>query len=654
MCGVAGIWSREPTANAEARLVRMLEAMRHRGPDGEGRVVGPFGAFGMVRLALVDLSDRGQQPIWSHDQKVAILFNGEMYNFRTERERLQRAGYEFRSSSDTEVVLALYLERGNHFVESIRGMFAVAILDWRGAAPESPPKLFLARDRFGIKPLWITGQGKGIAFASELRALVVSEVVSGELDGEGVACYLEHGFVLQPGSILSGVEMLAAGTWVQYEHDRPPLRSQFASLPAPVEVRESFGDAARRLRAILEESVALHALADAPVGAFLSGGIDSSAVVALMRPHVPRLRTYSLGWQDVGAIDETAEAEATAKRFDCEHTTYKVSGQEVADLLPRFAGDIDQPSTDGLNTWFVSRLAAREVKGVLSGLGGDEWFAGYPVAGRMAAYESCVGATSLLGGMGYCAYLLSRGTGESAIQRRLAGLGAYRSPMALWARAHTVFSSEEVGALQGRNCNAPHVGFERFAAAIAKKGRGKPGSGSPLGLAMRLDSEVYMRSQLLRDSDASSMAHSLELRVPLVDVELAGFARTCRSSFKLSRPGAEESVSRRGCAKHVLIAALRDLLPANIERRPKRGFSMPFESWLQGPLFEIAMDATSDSTVKKRGLFEPKAVARTRDAFKKREAGAGYPKLWSLMILELWSRQVLDGKCRSSAAERVQ
>lgn len=627
--------------------------MRHRGPDGDGKVVGRFGAFGMVRLALVDLSDRGQQPIWSHDQKVAILFNGEMYNFRSERARLQRAGYEFRSSSDTEVVLALYLEKGKSFVESIRGMFAVAILDWRGSAPDSPPILFLGRDRFGIKPMWISELTEGLVFASELRALVASGVVPGDLDVEGVACYLEHGFVLQPSSILSGVKMLEAGTWVQYEDGRAAVRSRFASLPAQARVRESFGDATRRLREILEESVALHALADAPVGAFLSGGVDSSAVVALMRPHIPRLRTYSLGWQDGGAIDETAEAEATAKRFDCEHTTCMVSGSEVADLLPRFAGDIDQPSTDGLNTWFVSRLAAREVKGVLSGLGGDEWFAGYPVAARMAAYESCVGAASLRT-MGYGALLLSRGTSKGAARRRLESLGAYRSPLALWTRSHTVFSSEEVGALLGRSLEKRCVGVERFAAALAEEGGEELEAESPLVLAMRLDADVYMRSQLLRDSDAASMAHSLELRVPLVDAELARFARTCRSSFKLSRAGAEESVSRRGCAKHVLIAALRDLLPADIERRPKRGFSMPFESWLQGPLLEIAMDATSDSTVKRRGLFEPKAVARTRGAFKKGEAGAGYPKLWSLMILELWSRQVLDGKCRASAADRVQ
>jgi asparagine synthase (glutamine-hydrolysing) len=591
---------------------------------------------------MVDLSERGQQPIWSSDRKVAILFNGEMYNFRDERERLRQAGYCFRSTSDAEVVLALYLEKGGSFASSIRGMFALALLDWRSSGIDGPPTVLLARDRFGMKPLWISERGEQVLFASELRALLASGLVPADLDGDGVSCYLEHGFVLQPGSILRGVRMVEAGTYVQYRGDRPPQVAHFASEPAsPAIANESFSDAARRLRTILEESVALHSHADAPLGAFLSGGIDSSAIVALMRPHVARLRTYSLGWQEGRETDETAEASATAARFDCDHTEYVLPGREVASIVPEFAGDLDQPSADGLNTWLVSRLAARDVKGVMSGLGGDEWFAGYPVSVSMGAFESRLGAAALRA-MGHGAHLLAGSARNTLGFARLRSLGAYRSPMALWTRSHTVFSSREVGALTGK-CPKTN-GVDRFASALRTGGNGVERQESPLGLASRLDSEVYMRSQLLRDADATSMAHSVELRMPLVDSELARFARGCRASYKLSEPGAEQSVSMKGIQKHLLVEALRGVLPEDILNRPKRGFGLPYNEWLRGPLREIAMDTTSASAVKKRGMFEPRAVAQTREAFLDGDAAAEYPRLWSLMILELWCRQVLDGE----------
>lgn len=593
----------------------------------------------MVRLALVDLSERGQQPIWSPDGLVAILFNGEMYNFRSERTRLERGGYLFRSSTDTEVALALYLERGSAFVQTVRGMFALAILDWRGGGRDAPPSLFLARDRFGIKPLWVAeGQGT-IAFASELHAIRRSGVISGEIDENGLACFLEHGFVLQPGSILRGARMLEAGTWELFEDGHPTRRERFPPTKAPQRLQEPFQETARRLRVVLEESVALHALADAPIGAFLSGGVDSSAIVALMRPHVSKLHTYSLGWDDGGAPDETRQAEATARRFSCDHTTHVVSGRAVADLLPLFARDLDQPSSDGLNTWFVSRVAARDVKGVLSGLGGDEWFAGYPVASGMAAYASPWRATALRS-MGYAAQAFSRWMPAGSARQRMRNLSWYRSPLALWTRSHTVFPPEEASALVGLPLVSTSEG--KIAASLALWDEGVDLT-SPVALAARLDSEVYMRSQLLRDSDAASMAHSLELRVPLVDAEIAGFASTCPDGYKLSLPALNGASSARSGTKQILIEALRDILPPDIHNRPKLGFAMPYEMWLRGPLLEIAMETTNEASIARRGLLDNRAVTRVREAFRNGESGAGYPKLWSVMILELWMHRMSDG-----------
>ena len=328
MCGIAGIWS-SSAAEPEAQVRAMLGAMSHRGPDGSGKMAWPGGAAGMVRLALVDLSERGQQPLWSPDGRVAILFNGEMYNFRAERRRLE-GEFPFRSSTDSEVVLALYLERGPAFVEVLRGMFALAILDWREAGEDGPPKLLLARDRFGIKPLYVAESADGgITFASEIKGLLASGRVAPELDPEGVASFLRHGFLVQPRCIVRGVRMLGAGTVEIHAVGQPAKRERFGQLP-PAQARvESLSEAAKRLRAVLEESVALHAFADAPVGAFLSGGVDSTGIVALMLRHLPRLRTYSLGWADGGAADETAEAEATARRLGCEHTSVLVQGREV-------------------------------------------------------------------------------------------------------------------------------------------------------------------------------------------------------------------------------------------------------------------------------------------------------------------------------------
>jgi len=386
MCGIAGIWNAIAT-EPEARLSAMLHAMQHRGPDGAGTLAFEGGAAGMVRLALVDLSDRGQQPFWSADRRVALIFNGEMYNFREERSRLSQSGHTFHSTTDTEVVLRLYLERGLDFVHRLRGMYGLAIFDWRNTAPGKLPELILVRGPLGVKPLYVAhprGDHRQIIFASELRGLLASNLVPRTVDREALADYLARGFVLQPRTIIEGVRTVEPGWIERYAPDQPLRREQFWRMPTYQPQRETLDEAAERLRSTLDESVALHAMADAPVGAFLSGGIDSTGIVGLMRRHVADLRTYTLRYPDVPGHDEADEAAAAARTFECNHTMVEVTGKEVRDLLPLFASQIDQPSADGLNTWIISKAAARDVKGVLSGVGGDEWFAGYPVVRRMA------------------------------------------------------------------------------------------------------------------------------------------------------------------------------------------------------------------------------------------------------------------------------
>ncbi len=623
MCGIAGIWG--GSGDYTAALDSMLRAMAHRGPDGRGSIAFSGGAAGAVRLALVDLSERGLQPLWSPDRRAAIIFNGEIYNHAEQRARLAARGYPFRSATDTEVALALYLEDGAGFVRRLRGMFALAILDWRETSPGGVPALLLARDPLGIKPLYVArpdGDSGPVVFASEIRSLLASGLVARTIDRDALTDYLAVWFVLQPRSILSGVRMLDRASCLRFTPGPRAEQSTYWTFPAAKPSSESFEQAAERLRSVLEESVALHALADAPVGAFLSGGVDSTGIVGLMVRRNPRLRTYTLRLPELPGADESAEAVAAARALGCEPAVVDVTGGEVCHALPGFAGQLDQPSNDGFNTWLVSRAAAQDVKGVLSGLGGDEWFAGYPVTRRMVHYASGAGRVHAFAGR---AAAMARHfvPAETPLAARCDQLAARAAPLATWLDDHRVFGYPLAHRLV-RGASPPSNGRagERLLGLLPSDWRRE----TPVGISCLLDVSAYMGCQLLRDSDAASMAHSLELRLPFVDVRVAEFARSCPDHFKLDTAG----------TKRVLIHALRDVLPPDISRRPKRGFFLPYDHWVRHHLVPLVDDACSRSAVSARGLLDPDLVERLRPGWR------GWPHLWSLLILELWCRQVLD------------
>jgi asparagine synthase (glutamine-hydrolysing) len=572
---------------------------------------------------------------------VAIIFNGEIYNFRSERERLERQGATFRTTTDTEVILNLYLERGLEFVERLRGMYALAIFDWRESAAGNEPVMVLARGPLGIKPLYVAAASSdphAVVFASEIRGLLTSELVERRVDQYALAEYLAHGFVIQPRTIIAGVRMLDCGTLERYVPGRQVERRRFWRIPEYEPRVETLDKAAERLRGVLEDSVALHAFADAPVGAFLSGGVDSSAIVGLMRKHIPDLRTYTLRFPDVPQADESDYATATAREFGCRNTVVEVSGNEMTRLLPEHIRAMDQPSTDGLNTWLISRAAACDVKAVLSGLGGDEWFAGYPVARRMA-YYSAHPFGRLQAMAGKVASVLDQWMPEGTLRERVHNLAARRSMLSAWWHSHSVFRPDQSRRMTGLPlAAADDVGqLESYLAAATGDVQGE----SPVGLACLLDACVYMGNQLLRDSDVMSMAHSLELRTPLVDVEVVGFSRTCLDEYKLRTDGGSDGRYEQSGAKRVLIQAIRDLLPADIDRRPKRGFALPLVQWLQGDLNKLLLETCARETFSHRGLIDPDLVTplmRGRDTLTRNI----YPRLWSLMVFELWSRGVLD------------
>ena len=642
MCGIAGIVG--GPGDCYRRLGHMMRGMAHRGPDGHGTLRFDGGAAGAVRLALVDLSERGQQPIWSADKRVAILFNGEMYNHNAERARLAAHGYAFVSASDTEVVLALYLEHGVHFVQHVRGMFGLAIFDWRDGGPGNRPKVILARDPFGIKPLylcWPEGPTGSLLFSSELRSLLGSGLVERKIDREALVDYLAIGFVLQPRTMIGGVRMLEAGSLLELAPNGKVTVRRFWEMPSFEPVRETLDQAADRLREVLEESVALHAMADVPVGAFLSGGVDSSGMVGLMIKRNARLRTYTVRFPELSGADEAAQATAFAAALGCDHTVVDVTGREVRDLLPRFASEIDQPSVDGLNTWLISRAAARDVKGVISGLGGDEWFSGYPAA-RVVQDFSVGGLKRKYVVPARIAAVIRDLVPKSALARRVDGLSTKAHPVATWIDCHRIFGYLLAHQLANGGGAPPehHDGVQRVLPMIGPDWRRE----SPLGLASLLDLSVYMGCQLLRDSDATSMASSLELRVPLVDRKVAEFARSCAEEFKRGAPGNEEYEYGRTGSKRVLIHALRDVLPRDIVQAPKRGFGLPYEYWIGHELGSVIDETCSRDTMTARGLVDPELLSRLVPAGR---SSAPWPQTWALMILELWCQAVLDGPSAS-------
>ena len=602
--------------------------MRHRGPDGNGTLEFNSGAAGMVRLALVDLSERGQQPFWSEDKKVALIFNGEAYNFKEERARLEKKKFRFHSQTDAEVVLNLYLERGFDFVNSLRGMYALAIFDWRESLEDEPPKMILARDPFGIKPLYIAKNENTILFASEIRALIASGLVARQINCDALTDYLSHGFVLQPRTMIENVQMMEAGTIECFYPNNKHERKTFWQFPDYEPRKETLKEAAERLRHVLNESIRIHAFADAPVGAFLSGGIDSGGIVGLMKEHIPHLKTYTLRFVDCpNTEDESEEAIAAAKFFGCDNTVVDVADKDIAALLPTFAGQLDQPSIDGLNTWLISRAAAKDVKGVLSGLGGDEWFAGYPVTRRMARYtQSSLGRVESVAG--HFAKAFSGSLPSGVMKQKAENLATRRSPLTTWIQGHTVFSKQ---------IDDSHL--VNFKARLSEK-QPRWRDETAVGLSCLLDVDIYMGCQLLRDSDATSMAHSLELRVPFVDLEVAKFSRSCADDYKLNKGGGENLQYQSSGAKRVLIHALKDVLPPETVTRNKRGFALPFGKWMKTVLKDLVEETCNPDAIKKRGLLDEKQFN-----FVFNQSGTSqvlYPPIWSIMILELWCRMVVD------------
>ena len=619
MCGIAGYISTRDSDELRAAAVgRMCAALVHRGPDDGGLTTQGAATIGMRRLAIFDPAN-GQQPLATPDGRFHLVFNGAIYNFRALRAELTAAGHGFRTECDTEVLLAAYVQWGAACLGRLRGMFAFAIWDQREQT------LFLARDPFGIKPLYYRHDGMRLVFASELRALLTAVPEAAELDPLAVSDYLGWLAVPAPRTIYRGIFSLRPGEVATFRAGRLEFKPHwsFSTLPRDVRVCATREEFTRELRARLEDTIRAHVAADVPVGAFLSGGLDSAAVVGLMtRIGGARLRTFSIGFDEEGYSEADAAA-ATARHLGTEHHASVLTGNQVVRDLDTLLGALDQPSGDGLNTYYASQAArAGGVTVALSGLGGDELFGGYPsfrVLPRLARWLPVWHRLPAR----VRAALLARWQRSGTRARKFADFLQH---------AHSL---NELGALQRRVFSEP--GRRSLLNGDARPALGPTPPHHPALAGLTADLEgadafdtisawelrTYMADVLLRDSDVMSMRHSLELRVPFVDRPLI--------EWLWRQPAAFKAHPRH--PKAALFDAVQDLLPPELARRRKQGFSLPLGVWMRRELRPFLEETFSTPSVERCGLLAREPVQQLWRGFLAGHDTREWSRVWSLAVL---------------------
>lgn len=625
MCGIHGIYRFDGQGVAPEMLSAMGNVTRHRGPDDEGmHIDGPCG-IAMRRLSIIDLAG-GHQPLSNVEKTLWLVCNGEIYNYQELRAELQAKGYQFKTGSDSEVLLHLYDAEGDDFVLRLNGMFDFALWDVRRR------RLLIGRDRLGVKPLYLMQDGKRLAFATEAKALLALPGANADLDRSAVASYLHLGYVAAPGCIFKGIRKLPPATLLAIENDQVH-EWRYWQLPGRIESSLSEREWIDRVRVQLEDSVRMQMVSDVPIGAFLSGGVDSSAVVGFMAKHSPQpIRTYAIGFTGGEAealYNELPYARRVAELFGTQHREIVVR-PDVVSLLPKLLWHMDEPLADTafITTFLVSEFARQDVKVILSGVGGDELFGGYrrylgehyaqqyqrlpewlrrsavAIAGRLPADRH----SGLLNTL-----RLAKGFLSSA---EMNADDRYRSYL-------QVLDRETIAALL----------MHPDAAQTDPLGLAFAGAGSEdsLNRMFAVDAQTQLPDDLLMLTDKMSMAVSLECRVPLLDHQLVELAASMPAATKV----------RRGRLKHVLKESLNDLLPNDILDRKKRGFGTPMGAWLKKELAPVLQRLLAPEVVQRRGLFRQPVVDRLIADHEGNRID-GTDALLALINLEIWSRIYLD------------
>ncbi|KON82147.1 asparagine synthase (glutamine-hydrolyzing) [Azoarcus sp. PA01] len=626
MCGIHGIYRFDAAPVSPAQLSAMGDVTRHRGPDDEGWHIDADGRCGiaMRRLSIIDLAG-GHQPISNADDTLSVVCNGEIYNFRELRTELQERGYRFKTGSDSEVLVHLYDALGDDFVHRLDGMFNFALWDARRK------RLLIGRDPLGVKPLYVHRSASMLAFATEAKALLELPGVGRELDREVIADYLHLGYVAAPNSMFRDIRKLPPATLLSVENGEV-RQWRYWRLPSPVERRVTEADWIARIRDGMERAVHRQMVSDVPIGAFLSGGVDSSAVVAFMAKHSEHpIRTYAIGFEGGEAeqlYNELPYARQVANLIGTEHHEIVVT-PDVVGLLPKLLWHLDEPVADSafITTFLVSEFARRDVKVILSGVGGDELFGGY------RRYLGGHYVKKLQRLPRWSRQLMSRTAAMLPSDRHSKVLNTMRLARGFLASAELspderyrhylqVLDRASIAELMNGKTGTTDALRDAFAAA---------GDEDALNRMFAVDAETQLPDDLLLLTDKMSMAVSLECRVPLLDRELVELAAAIPEALKV----------RDGRLKHLMKEALADVLPASILDRKKRGFGTPMGAWLKRDLAPVLRRLLSADVVRDRGLFEPKVIARLMADHDANRID-GTDALLALMNLEIWSRIFLD------------
>ena len=625
MCGIVGFISKEkdaPVSEREILLDRMCKIITHRGPDEQGLAVQGRAALGMRRLSIIDLKC-GQQPIYTEDGNLFIVFNGEIYNYLELKKELERLGHRFKTNSDTETILLAYKEFGAECLQKLRGMFAFAIWNKRDES------LFIARDRVGKKPLFysLTEQGTFV-FGSELKVLQTHGEISTEIDYSALDSYLTFGYVPEEFCIFRDVRKLAPGHFLIFKDGKIKTEKYWDFRYSKVENLKSEDEYAEKLRELIKESVKIRLISEVPLGAFLSGGVDSSTIVGMMSQisETP-VKTFSIGFNE-DSFDELKYARIAAKHFNTEHHEFIVT-PDLVEIVDELVWHFDEPFADpsSLPTFMVSKMAREFVTVVLSGDGGDELFAGYT---RYVTDKKRSGLGRLPSALRKNLLKpLSEALPHSAKGKN------YLYNISLEAVERYIDSVSHFGHLQRKslysanflqNLNGDFGKAEKIFGQIARQ----VSTGNPIDNLLYLDSKTYLPSDILTKVDRMSMAASLEARVPLLDHKLIEFVMQIPTELKLK--GLE--------TKYIFRKAVKGIVPDEILNRPKQGFGVPIGDWINLQLKQRIHETLSERKTLERGFFDAKYIKVLLDEHSNKRRDHSYA-LWILYILELWQRRFL-------------
>ncbi len=640
MCGICGFIETEATnpEMLQKRLNTMTSLLRHRGPDdGEARLFPMEGNRGFVglghrRLSIIDLSPAGHQPMANEDGSLWITYNGEVYNFQDFVPELSGKGHTFRSRSDTEVILHLFEEGPEALCEKLQGMFAFALYDRKRES------LFLARDRLGIKPLYYAQTPRGFVFASEIKSILAfGEGVDTSLDLQALDVFLTHEYILSPMTLFRGIRKLSPGHLMTYEKGAIQIRPYWE---IPSETRREVGEAAiaEELKEILKESVKLRMISDVPLGVFLSGGVDSSSVVAMMSNLSERpVKSFSIRFED-RTYDEGRYVEMVHRRYRTEHTEFVIQ-PDVLDLLPRLIQHMDDPIGDFsiFPTYLVSKMARDYVTVILSGDGGDELFGGYEtyMAERLAAMMKVMPEKMRQATCHFLAEALPVTEKKKGVANYLARFfeGAAYPGDLRHVRWMSFWNDQQKRALyQGDVATA----LSRETHACIMRVMDSYKGDDALNRLLYTDVRSYLTDNILPKVDRMSMATSLEVRVPILDHKMVEFAFSLPGRFKIR--------GVRG-TKYIFKKSMEPYLPREILRRPKQGFSIPIKNWLKGPMRDFLMDTLNERVIREGGVFRWETVDRLIQDHVKGVKNHSH-RLWGLLMFQLWKSEFMEKRGR--------